>query len=51
MMLDIVLSMAVQFENSGDTRCYEVTLVSKHLNMKFSRRCVDKASHINPGAR
>jgi hypothetical protein len=25
--------------------------VMKYLNMKFSSRCVDKASHINPGAR
>ena len=33
------------------TRCYEITLVPKHLNMKFSSRCVDKASCINSGAR
>jgi hypothetical protein len=35
----------------NDTRCYEVSPVPKHLNLKVSSTCVDKASHINPGAR
>ena len=51
MMLDIVLSVAMQFEMVNDTRCYEVTPVPKHLNLDVSVKCVDKASHINPGAR
>lgn len=35
----------------NDRRCYEGTPLPKHLNLKVSSKCVDKASRINPGAR